>query len=147
MIDAAGAGFGLATHGADPQRAGWVHAPVIGTVARQVAFQLRMQCQHAGRGVAQEKPVIGGDQLLAVADLGERAAHEGQGMYGLAAGGEMQLMQFALENIEPPGGAAGGVEGRAFAKQHRRFVQNTSCKGKNGRQALILRWLHHRPRV
>jgi hypothetical protein len=106
-----------------------------------------MQRQHAGCRVAQEKPVIGGDQLLAVADLGERTAHEGQGVHGLAAGGEMQFMQFPLENIEPPGGAGRRVEGRAFAEQHRRLVQNTSGKGKNSRQALILRWLHHRQKV
>ena len=69
-----------------------MHAAVVGAVAG-IAFQRRIGRQLAAFGVADEQAAIGRDQLALRIDDGEHAAHEGQGMQGLAAGFQMQLVQ------------------------------------------------------
>ena len=88
-----------------------------------------MGCQFAAFGVADEQAPVRRDQLPLRIDDRQNAAHEGQDVQGLAAGFQMQFMQFAALDVEPPSGAGGRIEGRSFAEFECQLAENPAGKG------------------
>ncbi|MGY3454461.1 hypothetical protein ACVILH_006803 [Bradyrhizobium sp. USDA 4353] len=115
-VDRAQPALGLAAHGADPERAGGMHARIVRPRRRIVGFEREVERQRAVGHGADVEPVLGDDQLPLGIDAAQRARHLSQDMAANLAAPDVGLEQQAFADIEPPGGVGRGVIGRPLAE-------------------------------